>query len=162
MLALSLGGRAGMEDILGRAAAVGAVYHTFKSKIGDIDYSFDDETGTDCTLSKKEAKDDGKIHIDDKVFKWSPGVLMAVHTIGKALDEIGWDKVKVDGIHFVHVNANGSRIEDYNIACIYKAKKSRLPWKDYNYYYEIHVDLGNHKTNLDIATIQDCITSKPR
>lgn len=164
MIAVSLGGKPAQEDIYGRAAAVGKVYNFFEDTFNDnIRYAFDEETSTDCTLSKKEAEATGKLRIDEETFKWSPGVVMAVHTIGKALDQIGWSKVKVDGIHFTHVNANGSYIEAYNLDCEYKpiVHKNVFGSRSTKYYYDVKVDLGNHKTNLDIETIKDCVTSNP-
>lgn len=162
MIAVTLGGKPAQEDLYGRAAAVGKVYKLFKSTFnGNISFKFDDETGTDCTLSKSEADATGKLKVDEDVFKWSPGVVMAVHTIGKALDQIGWSKVKVDGILFKHVNANGSYIERHNIGCQQiQVKHTGAFGSSMKTYYEIEIDLGNQKTNLDIAAIKECVTNK--
>lgn len=162
LIAITLGGNQGIQKMYGTAAAVGNIYKMFEDSFdGNVKYAFDSETFVDCTMSKKEAKESDKLLVGSHIFKWSPGVLFAVQTIGQVLDEIGWDKVKVDGIHFTHVNANGSYIERYNLGCDYKAvqHKPLIGNSKMKYYYDIKVDLGNWRTNLDKETIKDCLSA---
>lgn len=164
VIAITLGGNQGIQKMYGTAAAVGSVYKMFEDSFnGNIKYALDEETSVDCTMSKKEEKETGKLRVEEETFKWSSGVLFAAQRIGQVLDEIGWDKVKVDGIHFTHVNANGSYIERYNLGCEYKAVKHKplIGSTKTKYYYDVKVDLGNWRTNLNKETIKDCITSHP-
>jgi hypothetical protein len=190
-LAVSIGGSDGMQRMYGTAAAMGGVYKMFHSAFdGNIKYELhgdpavrDDSVQEDeritCTTNKKLASSSQKaaaeaekrgeeakesfLHVDEDVFKWSTGVIFASHRIGQVLDEIGWDKVKVDGIIFKAVNANGSYIEAYNQGCSLRpVKHSPLIGRDsIKYYYEVSVDLGNFRTNLNKDTIRECLTSHP-
>lgn len=162
ILLLSMAPEKNQKEFIDKVVNAGKGYsYILNNKRLKLRYRFDADTGTNCTLLEDVAKNDPNmtyIHYD--TFMYSPGALMAVSEIKKAMKDMKNRDITIDGILFQHVNANGERILNHNDSCNYSPKKngSNDP-KDWDWYMTIDIDLGNYRTGLEDKQdiIKECI-----